>query len=166
LTPFLGISATLLWATVSTLSALETRTPLTSVGVVTTLDGAPDPDDPGVGGGFDSASYFTNVYSNTVASCTERINRSVDQWLADRKLMPQLRERSSSRLLVHAPAAKGFFEISYRFDVQQRRARVTLYFVGGDGAMHEPSGIMQLLTDYRIAELQEALQKAILCGAA
>jgi len=120
----IAITLVLAWATDAV--AQSARTPLTSVGIVESIDAPPDPDDPGVGGGFDAAGYFKNVLGATVASCTTKIGAAVDSWIAVQKLVPVLRDASPNHLLIHAskPGDTGFFEISYRFSAGDKRARV------------------------------------------
>jgi hypothetical protein len=59
---------------------------------------------------------------------------------------------------------KGLFELTYRVDPKRERARVTVYFYSADGARHELAGITAMLEAYRIAALQDDLERALLCG--
>lgn len=142
------------------------RTPLTSVGITATLDAPPDPDDPGVGGGFDAAAYFKNVLGGTVASCTAKVTAAVDSWIATEKLVSVLRDAGPNHLLIHAstPGNPGFFEVSYRFTVGDKRARVTVFYVAGDGRLLEPAEINVVLKKNEIGPFQDALEKAVRCG--
>lgn len=142
------------------------RTPLTSVGITETIDARLDPDDPGVGGGFDAAVYFKNVLASTVASCTAKVTMAADSWIAAQKLAPILRDSASNHILIDAAKSGdgGFFEISYRFSLADKRARVTVFYVADDGRLLEPAAIASVLATHEIAALQEALEKALRCG--
>ena len=163
---FAPIAITLVLTCAAEVVAGPARTPLTSVGIVESIDAPPDPDDPGVGGGFDAAGYFKNVLSATVASCTKQIGAATDSWIAAQKLVSVLRDASPNHLLIHAskPGDAGFFEISYRFSVGDKRARVTVFYVAGDGRLLEPTAIPAILNNNEIGSFQDALQKAVRCG--
>jgi hypothetical protein len=142
------------------------RTPLTSLGITETIDALPDPDDPGVGGGFDAANYFKNVLASTVASCTTKIAAAADSWIGAQQLVSVLRDAGPDHLLIHTskPGDAGFFEISYRFSFGAKRARVTVFYVAGDGRLLEPAAITAVLNNNEIGPFQEALEKAVRCG--
>lgn len=142
------------------------RTPLTSIGLVTDLDAPPDPDDPGYGGGFDALNYFENLLDTKIAPCREQLEAATAMWIERHQLSMLLEETGPARLLVHAARSgeRGFFEVSYRFDEAQKRARVTLYFVGAEGRLLEPSAIAMLLDEYGVEAFQDSLRSAIRCG--
>src|SRR5258708_34153042 len=106
---FAPIAIALVLTSAAEVVADPARTPLTSVGIVESIDAPPDPDDPGVGGGFDAAGYFKNVLGATVASCTKQIGAAADSWIAAQKLVSVLRDASPNHLLIHAskPGKEG-----------------------------------------------------------
>ena len=142
------------------------KTPLTSIGLVDSIDATTDEDDPGIGGGIDASNYFRNVLGSTIAACTRQVSSAVNSWIKSQRLSPILRETSAAHLLLHASKAglNGFFEISYRFSETQKRARVTVFFVGNDARLQEPSSIPNFLNEYAIATFQDALENAVRCG--
>lgn len=145
---------------------LTERTPLTSIGLVTDIDAPPDPDDPGLGGGFDAVNYFENLLGTRIGACSQQLEAVTAQWIGQHHLSILLQETGPARLLVHAARSgeRGFFEVSYRFDEAQKRARVTLYFVGAEGRLLEPSAIATLLDEYGVEAFQDSLRSAIRCG--
>ncbi len=142
------------------------RFPLTSIGAVTSLDAPPDPDDPGVGGGFDSEAYFRNRFLPKLSDCTEEIASVYDAWAAAQGLQVPLREQGAGEVLIHATHSDlhGLFELTYRVRPSRERARVTVYFYSRDGARHEPTAIVSMLEAYDIAALQDDLDSALACG--
>lgn len=142
------------------------KSALTSIGGMSSIDGAPDEDDPGVGGGIDSASYFRNRMLPKLDDCTNEIRSVYDKWGAARGLTSVRREAIPGNLLIHMTRndLNGLFELTYRVDSKRERARVTVYFYSADGARHELAGIMTMLQEYQIASLQDNLEKALLCG--
>jgi hypothetical protein len=142
------------------------RTPLTSIEVVTSIDAPKDPDDPGTGGGIDAANYFSRRLASKIATCTGQIRSTAQTWAnQDQLTIVKLNQRPGD-LLMHMTKAdlSGFFELTYRVNLQQERARVTLFFYSSDGSRHEPSAIRSLLNTYQVGTLEDKLTQAILCG--
>lgn len=144
------------------------KTALTSVAGMTNLDAPRDADDPGVGGGIDTASYFRTRLLPQLADCTDRIEAPIIAWVKHHAMTVRKSERVPGNLLIHATkdALMGLFEFTYRVDGKRERARATLYFYSADGARHEPLGIEEMLKSYGIAELQDELDAALQCGTA
>ena len=142
------------------------KTPLTSVEVVTSIDAPRDPNDPGTGGGIDAANYFSRRLASKISTCTAQIRTTTQTWASQDQLsLVKVNERPGD-LLMHMTKAdlNGFFELTYRVNLQQERARVTLFFYSADGARHEPAAIRALLTAYKVDALEDKLTQAILCG--
>lgn len=142
------------------------RSPLTSVGAVTSLGASPDLDDPGAGGGFDSEAYFRNRFLPKLSDCTEKITNVYKAWAIAHGFQIPLRETGPGKVLIHATRAdlNGLFELTYRVHPNRERARVTVYFYSRDGARHEPTAVVTMLRTYGIAELQDDLDTALACG--
>jgi hypothetical protein len=142
------------------------KSALTSIAGMSSIDGAPDDDDPGVGGGIDSATYFRNRMLPKLDDCTNSIRNVYDKWGSTLGLASVRREAVPGSLVIHMTNndLNGLFELTYRVDAKRERARVTVYFYSADGARHEPSGIAVMLQRYQIAALQDDLEKALLCG--
>jgi hypothetical protein len=60
---------------------------------MSSIDGPPDEDDPGVGGGIDWASYFRNRLLPELDDCTNQIRTVYDGWGAARGLIAVRRNR-------------------------------------------------------------------------
>ena len=143
------------------------KSALTSVAGTTLLDAPRDPDDPGVGGGIDTTSYFQTRLLPRLSDCTEELLEPITDWIKRHGLVVQKQERLPGNLLVHATnaALSGLFEFTYRVDAARQRARVTLFFYSLDGARHELAGIRDMLATYAIEALQGRLDTALQCGA-
>lgn len=141
------------------------RVPLTSAGAVTSLDVPQDPEDPGAGGGFDSETYFTESLVTKLVDCTNRIEDEIKKWSQSRGLRIRKKKKSPGALLVHAlkQGETGFFELVYKVNAKQKRARVTLYYYSNDGSQLEPIGINSILNSYGIGELHDRLDNALQC---
>ena len=142
------------------------KTALTSVAGITNLDAPRDLDDPGIGGGVDSTTYFRTRLLPKLADCTDRIEAEIMNWTKLHSMAIPKREQVPGNLLVHATneTLRGLFEFIYRVDRKREKARVTLYFYSADGARHELTGIKGMLQSYEIAALQDKLDAALRCG--
>ena len=165
--PYL-VAATLLCAAPSVEADLTgwNKSALTSVAGTTLLDGPRDPDDPGVGGGIDTTSYFQTRLLPRISDCTEELLQPITDWVEQHDLFVQKKEHLPGSLLIHATNAglSGLFEFTYRVDAARQRARVTLFFYSLDGARHEIAGIRDMLEKYAIETLQGRLDTALQCG--
>ena len=141
-------------------------TALTSVAGMTDLDAPRDPDDPGIGGGIDSANFFRTRLLPKLADCTDQVEEPILSWIKVHQLTVPKSERGPGSLLIHATndTLRGLFEFTYRVDGKRERARATLYFYSTDGERHEPLGIKQMLESYEIEALQDDLDAALQCG--
>ena len=141
------------------------RTALTSVGAVDDTDAPPDPEDPGLGGGFDAENYFQNILVAKISDCTSGVLKEFVAWAQGQALSIDKTVKEPSSLLAYASLVTppGVLELSYRFDSTQKRARATLYFYSTDGAQHEPMAIESLLKQYKVANLQDRVRVAIDC---
>lgn len=146
--------------------SVSNRSPLTSVGAISALELPPDPEDPGIGGGFDHVSYFRNRFIPKLDDCTAQIDAVFRGWVASHDLVIPLHETSPGELLIHATqlGLDGLFELTYRVDTKRERARVTVYFYSPDGVRHAPLAIKEMLERWEISKLQDALDKALACG--
>ena len=142
------------------------KTPLTSVSGVTDIDAPPDPEDPGAGGGIDTTTYFRNRLLPKLEDCTSQIETVITTWAKAHQLTTPKTEKLPGNLLIHATRGglDGIFEVTYRVDQKRERARATVFFYSRDGERHEPAGIQRLLNDFKIAEIQDQLEKALRCG--
>ena len=112
------------------------RTPLTSVEVVTSIDAPKDPDDPGIGGGIDAANYFSRRLASKIGACTAKIRFATQDWATHERLTVVKVSQKPGDLLMHMTKSNltGLFELTYRINLQQERARVTLFFYSADGS--------------------------------
>lgn len=147
---------------------VDKKTPLTSVGAVSSLDAPPDANDPGIGGGFDHISYFRNRLIPKLADCTAEIEAVYQGWAEGHNFLIPVREILPGDLLIHATkeGLNGFFELIYRVDAERERARVTVLFVSPDGRLHDPLSIKEMLMTWEIDTLQDDLDAALACGTA
>jgi len=141
------------------------RSPLTSIGVVEDIDSAPDPDDPGAGGGFDAENYFQNILVGKVAGCTAGVLKTFLSWAQAQSLTVSKTLQQPTSLLAYTSLTTppGLLQLTYRYSSTQKRARATLFFYSTDGAQHEPVAIEALLKQYKVASLQDEVRKAIAC---
>ena len=142
------------------------RTPLTSIGAVSSLDAEPDPLDPGTGGGFDQQSYFQNRFIPKLADCTNEMEKAFVDWTKSKKLVLVRREAALGSILIHATrdGIGGLFELSYTVDTKFERARVSVNYFNKDGTAMEPVLIKGLLETWDIADLQDSLDAVIRCN--
>lgn len=142
------------------------KTPLTSIGAVSSLDAPPDPDDPGIGGGFDQISYFKNRFIPQLDDCTNQIEEVFINWTVTKGLILPRREVELGNVLIHATKDKlgGFFELIYRVDAKRERARTSVFYFFSDGSKIDPVYIKEFLENWQIAILQDDLDKALNCG--
>lgn len=140
-------------------------TALTSIGVVDDLDAPPDPDDPGMGGGFDAVNYFQNILVEKVAECTKGVLKEFETWTRNQALVISRTVQASSSLLAYAALTDptGVLELSYRFNASQKRARATLFFYSNDGKQHEPAAIKAFLKQYKVDSFEDRLRAAVAC---
>ncbi len=91
------------------------RSARTSIGAVSSLDAPPDPDDPGIGGGFEQVSYFRNRFIPKLADCTAQIEAVYRDWASNRDLIIPLHESTAGNVLIHATwdGLNGIFEMSF-----------------------------------------------------
>ncbi len=141
------------------------KTALTSIGGTATLDTGVDPDDPGIGGGFDQEAFFQNRYIPNLSICTEQIERIFLSWTEAKNLFLPRREASEDQILIHATSdtLDGIFELSYKIDAERMRARVTVFYLLKNGAALNPILIKPLLETWEIADLQDELDDALKC---
>jgi len=141
------------------------RSPLTSIGVVQEVDAPADPDDPGAGGGFDAENYFQNILVGQVGECTAGVLKAFLSWSKAQMLnVPKTVQQPTSLLAFTALSTpSGVLELNYRFSIEQKRARATLFFYSTDGAQHQPAAIEVLLKQYKVATLQDEIRTAIAC---
>ena len=141
------------------------RSALTSIGVVEDVAAARDPDDPGAGGGFDAENYFQNLLVDKVGACTANVLSEFLVWSQAQSLPVSKTVEGPTSVLAYATLATppGVLELAYRFNATQKRARATLFFYSVDGAKHEPAAIEALLTQYKVASLQDKVRTAIAC---
>ena len=139
--------------------------PLTSVALVADVDTV-YPDDPGTGGGFETAAYFQTRLADAraIKACMDPIENAAVDWANGLGLNRSLRDRTPSTLTLHyaKSGVSGFFAITYRVD-QQIKARVRVDFIILDGAQTSPELARNLLQAYQIASLQTALDSALRC---
>ena len=141
------------------------RTALTSIGGTSTLEVGNDPDDPGIGGGFDQEAFFQNRYIPNLASCTEQIERIFLTWTEANEFLLPRREASEDEVLIHATSdtLDGIFELSYKIDAEQMRARVTVFYFLKNGTALNPVLVKPILETWDIANLQDELDGALKC---
>ncbi len=141
--------------------------PLTSVALVADLDAPPDKDDPGTGGSFETGAYFQTRLSDarSIQACIDPIERAASDWAAGLGLARSLRDRTGAGLTLHyaKTGVAGFFAVIYHVE-QQVKARVRVDFIILDGTTQSPELARDLLGTYRIAALEDALDKAIKCN--
>jgi hypothetical protein len=144
---------------------LESKPALTSIGATSSLGAPPDPDDPGLGGGFDQVSYFRNRYIPDLEDCTDRIAAVFTDWAKARALMLPRKEVTLGSIVMHATTAelKGIFELVYRIRNGGESARVTVFYFAKDGSRFDPVSVKELLEVWSIADLQDELDGAIAC---
>ncbi len=142
------------------------KTALTSIGAVSSLDAAPDPEDPGIGGGFDQTSYFQNRFIPKLADCTDKIESVFVAWTNLKGLVLPRREKTLGSIFFHATGdnIEGVFELTYKVDINRERARTSVYYLKKDGTELDPTLIRDLLETWDIAGLQDNLDAALKCG--
>lgn len=157
-----------LWCTDASAQRDGNRIPLTSIGVVSSLNLPNDPDDPGIGGGFDHVSYFRNRFSPQLEDCSKQLETVFRDWAQQHNLSIPFRDGTPGNVRLHATKSGlgGLFEMTYRVDIKRERARVTVFFFSQDGARQEPVAIESLLVEWQIADLQDGLDRALVCGTA
>ncbi len=142
-------------------------TPLTSVGAVSNLDAPVDPDDPGVGGSFDTSTYFRNRLTSAaaIAACASIIEKVATAWAQKFSLARAFRELHPTGLTLQYVRGdlQGLFEFKYKVELQTH-ARVSLNFYSQDGSMLDPASIQSFLTRYKIGQLEDSLDEALRCG--
>ena len=144
---------------------LAFRSPLTSVGVVQDLDAPPDPDDPRKGGGFDAEGYFQNIVIAKVSECTANVLKAFTTWSSAQSLSIAKSTQTPTAALafVTIAAPAGVLQLDYRFQPDIKRSRATLFYFSNDGSKHEPSALQAILTQYKIASLQDSIRIAVAC---
>ncbi|MBV8736552.1 MAG: hypothetical protein JO007_04700 [Alphaproteobacteria bacterium] len=145
----------------------NTATPLTSISVVSSLNPPPDPDDPGIGGGFDAEAYFRENLVSSIKDCTKIVTTVVYGWTKANAFSLAKEEVSPGWLLADArrPDDAGILEFIYRVYPHNARARATVFYYSPDGKELDPAQIRSLLTKYKIADLEDQLQSALSCKA-
>lgn len=146
---------------------LQNPLPLTRVALVSDLDAPLDPDDPGTGGGFQIGTYFQTklASANAIATCTDGIETTVAAWAKALGLTRMLKDRTATTLSLHYSKTDlpGLFSVRYAVKAQAT-AQVRVDYYRLDGAEQAPESALDLLDPYRIAALQDDLDKALRCG--
>jgi hypothetical protein len=142
-------------------------TPLTSVSIVSSLNPPPDPDDPGIGGGFDAETYFRESLVSSIADCTKLVRAVVSGWTKSNAFSLAKEEVRPGWLLADArrPDDVGILEFIYRVYPNKARARATVFYYLADGKELDPAQIGPLLTKYKITDLEDRLLTALSCEA-
>ena len=142
------------------------KTPLTRVEVVTDIDTPRADDDPGTGGGIDSSNYFSRRLAEKISVCTDQIRTVTEKWAKQNQLVLNKVDRRPGDLLIQATKhdLKGLFELTYRVNLKQERADVTLYFYSQDGFRQDPAVILTFLKTYKVETFQDELTSALMCG--
>jgi hypothetical protein len=143
----------------------ERTVPLTSVGLVADIDEV-DSDDPGTGGGFETAAYFRTrlTSARAIQACMDPVERAAIKWANGLGLSRTLRDQSQSTMTLHytKPGLSGFFAVVYKVQ-QQVKARIRVDFIVLDGSQKSPELAQDLLQSYQIGSFQDALDSAVRC---
>lgn len=139
---------------------------LTSIGLVDDLDAGIDPDDPGTGGGFDAETYFQNLLVSKVHQCGKGVLQVFLNWAKEGGINIDKTSFGDAATSGYTTISEppGVLELSYRFDTEKRRSRVTLFFYARDGTKMEPTTIEGLLRRFKVAGLQDKLRDAVTCS--
>jgi hypothetical protein len=142
-------------------------TPLTSVSVVSSLNPPPDPDDPGIGGGFDAETYFRESLVSSIADCTKLVRDVVNGWTKSNAFSLAKEEVRPGWLLADARRSDdtGILEFIYRVYPNKARARATVFYYLPNGKELDPAQIGPLLAKYKITDLEDRLLTALSCEA-
>lgn len=141
-------------------------TPLTRITLSSDVDSPVDADDPGTGGAFNNTAYFQNKLANAsqIRVCVNSVKAAASVWAAGLGLTPAFEEVKPAAFSIHyvKPSLSGLFAVSYQVD-DGVKAKVRVDFYRLDGSQVEPETVQQLLGSYKIADFQDALDKALRC---
>jgi hypothetical protein len=160
----IGESATLSQAGVGKLPSHPT--PLTRITLSSNVDAPVDADDPGTGGAFNNTAYFQNKLANAsqIRVCVNSVKAAASAWAAGFGLTPAFQEVKPAAFSIHyvKPSLSGLFAVEYQVD-DGVKAKVRVDFYQLDGSEVEPETVQELLGSYKIADFQDALDKALRC---
>jgi hypothetical protein len=142
-------------------------TPLTRITLSTDIDAPPDPDDPGTGGSFENSTYFQNKLADPsqIRACVAAVKAAASAWANGLGLTPAFEEIKGAAMSIHyvKPELSGLFAIDYQVE-GGIKAKVRVDFYRLDATEVRPEAVQELLGTYRIAGLQDALDRALRCA--
>ena len=146
---------------------LKHPTPLTRITLSTDIDAPPDPDDPGTGGSFENSTYFQNKLADAsqIRACVTAVRAAASAWANGLGLTPAFEEIRFASVSIHyvKPGLNGLFSIDYQVEGGVK-AKVRVDFYRLDATEISPEAVPELLGTYRIADLQDALDRALRCA--